>query len=235
MKKIFKLTAMLLIAGAMMMTGCTRDPNALPGTWTSTAKYYEYEHNDEGNYNRVAGTGPTYVYTPNYELPEEEFTYPSKPNSFNHSVWPMTYDHNFTGFEATVISTTDSTIVGIPFYINIDRSSTSAKWSYYTLFINSDKQYRLKVKLNGGEATDVYDWTTSEAIKKPTEKNTILVYQDKEGNLIIKINGTQVEIIRPNDLLLKQGDVGIITPVTYEQLTARTDFTSTYQFNKFQY
>ena len=233
MKKVFKLTALLLIAGAMMMTGCKTDPNALPGSWTTVAKFYEYSHNDSEN--RIAGTGPTYVYTPNYDLTEEDFTYPTQPNSFRSTIWQMTYDHNFTGFEVTAVSTADDSIVGIPFYINVDKSTTPAKWSYYIFYLNSYNQYRLEVKVNGGQVQQIEDWTTSNAIKGPKETNTILAYQDKEGNLIIKVNGTQVIVIRPGDLLIKQGDVGIITPVTYEQYVARTDYTTTYTFKKFQY
>ena len=51
MKKIFKLTALLLIAGSMMMTSCGKpgpdeeDNDGLSGTWTKGITYIEPAQN----------------------------------------------------------------------------------------------------------------------------------------------------------------------------------------------
>ena len=221
MKKVFKLTALLLIAGAMMMTGCKTDPNALPGSWTTTATLYTHS-----NETRLDCNNYTFEYTSDNNYPG--FNYPTSSGSFTYTTFSATTENIFTGFKATAKATPSDAPYGFSFNIQIDNDSN---WSYYTLVIQ-ENGFKVNYSPFTGKSSTVIDWTDDEVIKT-NDSNLITVYKDKDSSIVININGKNVGIIR--NPVLKSGKCGVIGAVTYESYTTNTFITSTYTFKEFQY
>ena len=232
MKKIFKLTALLLIAGAMMMTGCKTEPDEtdkLPGTWTTSATYL-----DLGTSNLVSKTGSQIVYTKSSYTVEDD---PGDADSFNYYYWYVTEDTTFTGFIADAKSTPDSTVYGFTFCMQYN--STTKLGSYYTLFIDDDSFKVVEVidggKNKGGTTTNVIDWKKCESLNLPKEGNKVTVFtDDSDGSIIIRFNNDENAGIIRNPVL-KKGMCGVIGTVSYPEYQSNTPIQSTYEFKKFQY
>jgi hypothetical protein len=226
MKKVFKLTALLLLVGALLV-GCKNNgEDKLPGNWTTTATYYSYSSA------LLKGTGPSYVYKDDYSGAIESGArevdeYPTEANSFNFTAWTITEETNFTGFTATAKSSPADAVYGFAFFID---NSTKGKWSYYTLIIDDDA-FMLEQKV-AGSVSILKKWEKNDAIKAVTTENKVTVYSNK-GSVYILINDTLVYTI--TNPVIKSGKCGIIGCVTYEEYTTATPVTTTYKFEEFQY
>ncbi len=227
MKKLFKLTAMLLIAGAMMMTGCKTEPDEtdkLPGTWTSNVSCRNF--NGAG---MITKNGSNYIYTIDYN--NTNIKEPTNSNSFNFSTWYITSEAIFSGFTAKAKSTPDSSIYGFTFCMNYN--STSKEWSYYTLFMD-DHSFKVIQVIEGGDAEDVIGWTDCESLNLPSAGNNITLFTDDDGSIVIKFNNDETAGTIRNPTL-KKGMCGIIGVTLYDEYQTKTPIVSTYEFKKYQY
>lgn len=226
MKKIFKLTALLLLVGALVM-GCKNngDPDALPGTWTNTAELYQ---------SWVApfdvGTLSASDYTVTYELKQPSALSaedkPTQSGTYTATSYNVTKDQNFTGFRATV----NSNITGGCGFIFCRNVDENGKWSYYYMYINKSGKFKIDRGIKGDWAT-VKNWDESDAVNGKT--NEVLVYTDKSKNIVVKINGKEVATIK--DPELKSGGVGVVCAVGYDDVINDTSLKAVYQFKEFQY
>lgn len=219
MKKVFKLTALLLLVGALLV-GCKSNADEkLPGNWTTTAEYNEFSSG------MLKGTGPSYVYKDDYT--GGRTYYPTKANTFNYSTWRVVKNSNFTGFKATAKSSPADALYGFAFCINVDSNND---WSYYALIIDDDA-FLIKQTV-AGISSVLYDWESNSAIKPVTEQNVVTVYTEN-SSIKIFINGVLVKTIASP--ALKSGYCGVLGCVTYEEYIGASPVTTTYTFEKFQY
>ena len=226
MKKVFKLTALMLLVGALVM-GCKNngDPDALPGTWTNTAKLYQ-----SWDPPFDVGTLSASDYTVTYELKQPSAMSaedkPSKSGTYKPISYNVTKDQNFTGFRATV----NSNITGGCGFIFCRNVDENGKWSYYYMYINRSGKFYIERGIKGDWAI-VKNWDESDAANGKT--NEVLVYTDKNKNIVVKINGNEVATIK--DPELKSGGVGVVCTVGYDDVIADTPLKAVYQFKEFQY
>ena len=80
---------------------------------------------------------------------------------------------------------------------------------------------------------DIVEWNKNEAIKLEPGSNEILVYTEKDGSIIIKINDATVGTIRNPEL--KKGWCGVTRGVGFEDVQNNTPITAEYKFKEFQY
>lgn len=233
MKKLFKVTALLLIAGAMMMTGCKTDPDEtdkLPGTWT-TAATYRTSFGDS----TLTKSGSQFIYTKNSYSTTDD---PGDPNSFNYTTFYVTDSEEayYTGFKASAKSTPESSIYGLAF--NMQYDYTNKVWSYYVLFMNSNSFKVVEVlnggPNNGGTSKNIIDWKDWNSINLPKDGNEITVFTERDGSIVIRINDEENAGVIRNPVL-KKGMLGVIGTVTNDEYTSKTEIKSTYEFKKFQY
>ncbi len=220
MKKVFKLTALLLLVGALLV-GCKGNSgNKYPGNWTTTADYIDFTTG------MLTGTGPSYVYKDDYTGGRSR--YPSKANTFTYTTWRTNKNSQFTGFRATAKSSPADALYGFAFCISVDGNGD---WSYYSIIIDSDA-FMVKQQVAGVDSV-LFDWESNAAIKPVVQSNEVVVYTEKNGAIKLVINGTVVKTIASP--VLKSGVCGVLGPVTYEQYAAGTTVTTTYKFEEFQY
>lgn len=228
MKKIFKLTALLLIAGAMMMTSCGKgnpdETDKLPGTWTIFTTYHEFSGTG-----MVTKNGSKYVYTIDYD--NSNVKAPARENSFNYTTWYITNEEIFTGFIANAKSTPDSSIYGFSFCMKYNYDTE--KWSYYTLFMD-DHSFKVTQVIEDGDSENVIPWTKCESINLPSQGNDVTVFTDNDGSIVIRFNNDENAGIIRNPSL-KVGMCGIVGTTEYEEYYNKTPIVSTYEFKKYQY
>lgn len=230
MKKFRKPAFLVLLAGIiLMMTGCFFDEDQVPGKWTLDANYMEWTAAESDN--TFVGTGPAYVYTPNYYIEGEE--YPASGET-NYTVFRTTKDNKYKGFKATVNSTIKSVDYGFAFFINLDSKN---RWSYYVLYVDnmtySIPTYRI-YKVANRVKTILREWTPSGIIEDANETNTYTVYTEKNGDVVIKANNKVLTSFIKGALEYTSGDFGVLGPINGDQYANKTAFKTTYHFEKFQ-
>lgn len=230
MKKLLSLGLIIAAVLSLGLTGCTQnaDEDKLPGAWTNTAELYS---SWQGPYDVGTLTASNYKVT--YELNKpSEIDDEDKPEEgyYNSISYAVTKGKIYTGFRASVTSNAEGGS-GFIFCQNVDGNG---RWSYYYLYINKNGRFYLEEKVPvTGEAKTIKDWTSNEAIKGLGETNDVLVYTDKNNNIIINVNEVDIYTIRNPEL--NQGGVGIICTVGYGDVANDTHIKVVYDFKEFQY
>ncbi|MBO4532833.1 MAG: hypothetical protein J5726_03960 [Treponema sp.] len=227
MKKVLKLTALLLIAGAMMM-GCKGSPDeeddGLSGTWTKGITYIEPAQNSAV----WSKNGSKYTFSV-AEVSGLGIT------SGRLSYWTK------------VISDTPVTGVKLKMTCSSDKAG-------HGIFLQQDDNNKYKIMLRDGAVlfeeikngveTDLIDqsengnisyWTSAAwdgyIYTEPTA-NEVVVYTTTSGSIKLLVNGKEIkEVTNP---AFTSFVVAIVGQVTYNDQEAGKPVTSTYEFKKFQ-
>ncbi|MBO4507191.1 MAG: hypothetical protein J5747_00965 [Spirochaetaceae bacterium] len=227
MKKLLTMSALLLVA-LLLFTGCPKEPapngNGLPGTWSQSVQMITSNRNCWSNKGTLIydNTNKAFVFNLNAgELTGNDI--PSN-NSFKTWEFPTTTDTNYTGFKATV-STTSGSYCGFLF-----NCTTNDTWSYYYLVL-SNGSFMLKQCLNNNYSS-IAPWTPDAAIKPTPQENEVLVYKDTDSSIVIKINGVTVYTITAPQL--HEGQCGVTCCVSDTNYNNGTEITTTWKFKEFQ-
>lgn len=78
--------------------------------------------------------------------------------------------------------------------------------------------------------TELATWTLNESIKP--DKNNVVVYTDKKGKIVIKINKKKVFTIE--NPVLKKGGCGVVCTVSGEDVIYNNPIKVVYTFKEFQ-
>ena len=234
MKKFLKATAMLLALAAMFtVAGCKTnadDENQLPGKWSTSAEFYDIV-NYRGYLNR---TGNTIT----YELkdPQTNWAKTVTPGKFQTNSLPVTKYSNFTGFKAKASANSGDSGCGFVFNWNTKTNTDGTdSYSYYYLIIQ-EKYIFLEEIIDGvdtpllGTGDDAWKYCSS--LKEEPSENTIIVFKDKDGSIVIKINNEVAHIIQ--NPKLKSGAFGVICSCGGKDQAANITITAKYKFLEFQ-
>ena len=232
MKKVFKLTALLLIAGAMMMTGCGKgnpdeEDDGLSGTWTKSITYQDQFDSPW----TISGNNITFTKTDVQELDIQ-------------SGWVK----NWTKFIS------NSAFTGVKL-----KMSCSSRTSGQSLILadsqNSNRYYRLSLRnsnvlleqvVDNGDDTEtktdlihqdpdgkIYyweDWNT--IINQEPGENEIVFYTATDGSMKFLVNNELITSV--SDPEIKSFYIAVRGQVDYKDKVAGGTVTSTYKFKKFQ-
>ncbi len=227
MKKIFKLTAILLIAGAMMMTSCGKgnpdeEDDGLSGTWTKSVLY-----KDPSSTSPFTKNGSTYTFTKtdtaSLDISSGRLTY-----------WKADISESlFTGVK--VVMSCSSKDAGHGIFLKQDNNN------YYRILLREGAVLVEEIK-NGDETTDLiyqkddgitYYWSDWEDyINEEPAKNELVVYTTTTGAIAVMVNGTTITTI--DNPSYTSFTVTAIGQVTYNDKVAGKPVTATYEFKKFQ-
>ena len=239
MKKVFKLTALLLLVGALLV-GCEGNAGEkYYGNWKSAS---DVEFWDSSNYYFTTVNGSELVYT--IQNPLTSWGKIIETDNIASTYYSSTKDKTLTGFKATEKANSYSgftfcwTSRANPDYV--EGSTTVSKYLfkyYYMLIANSSI---IVAELNEGSRTFISlsddgksPWKKCSTLKPIGEENEIVVYTDKNGAIKIIVNGSEfMAISNPS---LKAGAVGIIEALDDTNQAANKTVTATYKFKEFQY
>lgn len=226
MKKILSFGMLLAVLLTLGLTGCKSDPDALPGIWLDVTDFYQGATNQPFKIGTVAVSDQTVT----YELQQPANIADAdkiEKGYYRSSCYYWTKEAKFTGFKASVKS---NAYGGCGFIFN--QSNVGDVWSYYYLYINSTGSFKIDQVVTD-VSTPVKDFTKTDALKPFGDKDEVLVYTDKNGDIIVKINNKQVAVIK--NPVLKNGRVGTVFTVSYEDVQKDTPIKSVYDFKQFQY
>lgn len=223
MKKLFKVTALLLIAGAMMMTGCKEpeDNDGLSGKWSRSITYKEL-----GNPFSVNGSTITFQKSDTKALEVEE----------NKITWwhPTIADIPFTGVKLNLSCNSKNPGYGLLF---IDPTNAN---HYYRFSLrngnvlleenNGSSKKDLIEDKGDGETYYFTDWNT--LINKEPEENEAVFYTTQDGSINLLVNNTLITTI--DNPSIKSFYIATIGAIAHEDSEANATVTATYKFLKFQ-
>ena len=228
MKKLFKVTALLLIAGAMMMTGCKtgadEEDDGLSGRWTKGIMYIEPAQNSQ----IWSKNGSKYTFSvaevSNLGIKSGQLLY-----------WQQNIsDTSFTGVKLKM--TCSSNKAGHGIFLRKDDKN------YYKIMLRNGAVLFEEIK--NGVGTDLIDhaedgkisyWTSEKwdgyIYTEPTA-NEVVVYTTPSGSIKLLVNGKEIqEVTNP---AFTSFVVAVVGQVSYNDQQAGKPVTSTYEFKKFQ-
>ena len=197
---VFAVTTVIFI-GCQNPASSSDDGNKLPGTWSSTAEFYNSYAAPFDNISTLTHKGGGVF---EYKLTNAgSATDSDKPSAGSVTFVLMTVskEADFTGFKATTKSSA-SEWFGFVFNYNL---AGTVKSYYYILF--KDGAYKVAQRING-ETTVLKDWEVNNQVKESTKENSITIYTDKDEKIHILVNNSDIyQIATP---VLKQGAFGPI-------------------------
>ena len=231
MKKLFRFGLLLAAFLTLSLTSCNNNNNPeeeeFPGKWTSAVEYY----NSFGSF--VTRTGSEFNYR--LENPQEGWHKTVAEGQFGWSWYDATKETIFTGFKATASASEGDSGCGFIFNwskkVNPDEE-TNYLYSYYSLII-SGNSILVSQCIDGVKSAITDEWETCSSLLPEPGQNTITVYTDDDGSIIIDINGEVAKTIRNPQL--KKGSVGIIICCGNEDQVANKTITTNFKFLKFQH
>ena len=232
MKKIIKNPVLILVLAAMLtMTGCpsnTPDEEKLPGNWTTSAEFYDYNNYD----GYLSRTNAEFTYC--LEDPKNNWGSTVAAGKFGSNSYAVTKQDNYTGFKAKASANSNSSGCGFVFnWTSRQDPDNPDKYlhSYYRLIIQDDDIY-IDQSIEGTRTT-ITDWKPCSALKLEPNENTITVFKDKDNSIVININGDVAHII--TDPVLKSGRFGVICCCSASDQAENNTITAKYKFLEYQY
>lgn len=235
MKKVFKLTALVLLVGAMLV-GCKNNGgDKYPGNWKSANEVEFWE-----DYNFTTANGSEFVYK--LENPLINWGSTVDEGYLSTTYYSATKDKTFTGFKATAKAnatcgfTFSWTWRANPDYV--DNTTPKNLFKYYYMMIGDNsillaEQNESKRTYLTKTASGTDGWQKCDSLKPIGQENEIVVYTEKNGSIKVNVNGvTFLTISNPN---LKVGAVGILETLSGDDQKANKTVTATYKFKEFQY
>ena len=228
MKKIFKLTALLLLVGALVM-GCkgNSDDDGLSGTWTKTITFQE----------------PT---DSSWSLSGNKLTF-TKTNTSSLGInpgyikrWPIFVSAStFTGVKVKMSGSSSNGGHGL-FFVDAENPKQCYRLGIrngYVLLsknVEIDDQNEVSTDLIATSKTGktVYwgDWQ-DKINKEPTE-NTVAFYTAKDGSIKLLVNDVLITSIAVPDI--KSFYIATYADVAYEEAQANKTVSAKFNFEKFQ-
>ena len=236
MKKVFKLTALLLLVGALLV-GCKNNGEKYPGNWKNAS---EVEFWDDYNFTTVNGS--EFVYK--IENPLINWGSTVTKGYLSTTYYSATKDKTFTGFKATEKANATCgftfcwTWRANPDYVEGSTTESKNLFKYYYMMIGYDSILVAEQNEKNRNYLSLSDngksyWQKCSTLKPIGEENEIVVYTDKNGAIKIIVNGSEfMAISNPS---FKSGAVGIIETLDGDDQAANKTVTATYKFKEFQY
>jgi len=236
MKKVFKLTALLLLVGALVM-GCKGDAGEkYYGNWTSDVEFWDFDDSF------TTRNGSTFV----YELPNPltNWVKTVKSGYVDTNDYSATKKRIYTGFKATATCNTSNGYCGFTFcwttranpdYVE-GGDAPKTLFKYYYMLIS--KTSILIAESNEGTityltGTSTNPWQKCSSLKAMPEENEIVVYTDKKGDMKVVVNGVEFTTISNPEF--KAGGIGFLETLDGDVQAANQTTKITYKFKELQY
>lgn len=236
MKKVFKLTALLLLVGALVM-GCKGDAGEkYYGNWKSASDVEFWD-----DYNFTTANGSEFVYR--LENPLTNWGSTVDEGYLSTTYYSATKNKTFTGFKATAKANATCGFTFCwtwrenPDYVEGGKEQKNL-FKYYYMMIGdnsillaeqNEKNRTYLTKTASGDD----GWQKCDSLKAIGNENEFVVYTEKNGSIKIIVNG--VTFLTISEPTFKSGAVGILETLSGDDQLANKTITATYKFKEFQY
>ena len=237
MKKVFKLTALLLLVGALVM-GCKGDAGEkYYGNWTSDVEFWDFDDSF------TTRNGSTFT----YELPNPLTNWGRivASGSIASNYYSATKQKKYTGFKASATCNSANGNPGFTFCWTsrenpdyVEGGDEPKYLSKYNYMLIGGRDSILIGEIIEGErtyitGTSTNPWQKCSSLKAMPQENEFVVYTDKNGDIKVVVNGVEFTTIsNPN---LTVGGVGFIESLDADIQAENQTTKITYKFKEFQY